>query len=91
MTTAFQGLGGLAGLVVLICYIVVLLAMFKAGQSGLAIVCILLSLCFGVGFLVAFVVGWQRSSEWNLKNVMIIYTVALLICFIGGGAGYALR
>lgn len=60
MQTAFQGLGGLAFFVMVVCYIIVLLAMFKAGNSGLAIVCILLSFCFGVGCLVAFVVGWQH-------------------------------
>lgn len=52
---------------------------------------IILSLCFGVGSLVAFVVGWMRAPEWNLRTVMIIWTIALIIGLIGSGAGFAMR
>ena len=91
MATLFDGLQYLAGIVSIVCFILVIIAMFKAGQTGLAIACLVLLLCGAIGFIFAFVVGWMRSSEWQLRRIMIIWTVALVIGFISGGAGFALR
>jgi hypothetical protein len=31
----------------------------------------------------ALVVGWSKVQEWNLKNVMMIYTVSLIALLVG--------
>jgi hypothetical protein len=87
MGLAATSLQGVAAIVSLICFILAILKMFQGGSSGLAILCIVLAFCGGIGILIAFVVGWMRSSEWNFRNVMIIWTIALVIGLIGGGLG----
>jgi hypothetical protein len=76
-------LSSVAGLGSLVCYILVLVAMFQRGQSGLAIVCLLLTLCCGIGALVVFIYGWVRAREWKLQNVMIVWTCAVILGIIG--------
>lgn len=88
MGVASQGAQWVAGVIWIVCFILILLAMFRNGKGGLAIICLLLSLCFGVGSLVAFVVGWMRSSEWNLRTVMLIMTIALLVGLLGTGGTF---
>jgi hypothetical protein len=66
-----------------VCFILVVAQMFKRGQSGMGIVCIVL-LCCGVGGLVAFIYGWVKHREWGLTNVMIIWTVCIIVLGIGG-------
>jgi hypothetical protein len=90
MDLALQGLQGVAGIAWLVCFIIVIIAMFKHGNAVLAIICILTS-CLVIGGVIAFIVGWMRSSEWNLRTVMIIWTIVWLIAIVGGGAGYATR
>jgi hypothetical protein len=34
------------------------------------------------GFLFALVIGWQESSNWNIKKLMRVYTVLLVVFFI---------
>jgi hypothetical protein len=73
-----------AGLGYLVCFIIVLVKMFQNGRTGLGITCILLSLCCGIGSLVAFVYGWINTGAWNLRTVMLIWTVCVILLFIGG-------
>jgi len=61
----------------LVCFIMVVVKMFQNDQTGMAIACIVLSFCTGVGPIIAFVVGWMNSATWNLKNVMLIWTGAV--------------
>jgi hypothetical protein len=68
---------------ILVCYILVLVTMFQRGQTGLAIICLLLTLCCGIGALVVFIYSWARAREWNLQNVMIVWTCAVILGFIG--------
>jgi hypothetical protein len=82
-------LAGIAGLVSLVCFILVIIQMFQHGQTGLAIVRIILALCTGIGGLIVFIYGWVKSTEWGLKNVMLIWTAAFIVAFIGYGMGYA--
>ena len=90
MGMAFDSLQYVAGLATLVCFILVVIAMFQHQQTGLGIICIVLAFC-AIGVVIAFVYGWMKSSEWRLQNVMIIWTIAWLIGLIGGGGGYALR
>jgi hypothetical protein len=75
---------GVAGLVSLICFILVLVQMFQRGRTGLGIACIVLAFCCGIGGLVAFIVGWVNSREWRLTNVMTVWTVALIADIVVG-------
>ena len=40
----------------------------------MGIVCLVLLLCFGIGGLVVFVLGWINANKWNIKNLMLIWT-----------------
>lgn len=83
MAILAQILGGIAGIVGLICYILVIVKMFQAGQTGLAIVCLVL-LCCGIGYLIAFIYGWIKAGEWGITNIMIIWSVCWVIGIIAG-------
>jgi hypothetical protein len=69
-----------------VCFILVVIAMFKNNQTGLGIVCLVGLLC-GIGGLIAFIYGWIKSGEWNLKTVMLVWTAAIVIGLIGGFGG----
>lgn len=66
------------GIASLVCFILVLIEMFKRQQTGLAIACIVLAFCTGIGTLIAFVYGWMKGSEWGLGKVMRIWTACLV-------------
>ena len=69
----------------LICYILVLIRMFERGLIGLGIACVALTLCCGIGGLVAFVYGWMNAAEWRVKNAMVVWTciVVVHLAFVG--------
>ena len=69
----------LIGLVQLVCLVLVIVEMFKRGETAIGIVCAVLSLCTGVGALIAFIYGWIKSSEWGLRKVMLTWTVCLVL------------
>jgi hypothetical protein len=75
-------LGALTGLGSLICFILIVVKMFQDKKTGAGIASIVLALCCGIGFLIALVVGWQNAHRWNIRNLMIAYTV-LLVANIG--------
>jgi hypothetical protein len=75
---------GLAFLVNFICFILVLIQMFQHGAKGMAIACIVLSLCCGLGSLVAFVYGWMKARQWNISNLMTVWTIAVVIQVVAG-------
>lgn len=61
-----------AAIVSLICWIMVLIKMFPAEgalKGILAIIC----------GLYAFVWGWINASKFNLKNIMLIWTIAIVV------------
>src|SRR5438128_12652665 len=75
---------GLASLVSLICFILVLIQMFQRGQTGMGIACIGLSLCCGVGGLITFIYGWVKARDWNMVTLMTIWTVAFAVDALAG-------
>jgi hypothetical protein len=75
---------GLASLVSFICFILVLVQMFQRGAKGIAIACIVLSFCCGVGGLIAFVYGWVKAGAWNISTLMTVWTVAVAIDVVAG-------
>ena len=76
-------LAGIAGLVSLGCWIFVLIQMFpKEGalKGILAIIC----------GLYAFIWGWMnRDADSNMQNVMIAWTVAIVIGMVANGGAAA--
>ncbi|MEA2604808.1 MAG: hypothetical protein QOF89_5800 [Acidobacteriota bacterium] len=65
-------IGYLAAIVSLICWIMVLIKMFPAEgplKGILAIIC----------GLYAFIWGWINASRFNLRNIMLIWTVAIIV------------
>jgi hypothetical protein len=86
MQVAGTALQGIAGLGMLVCFILVLIKIFQDGQTGLGIACIVLTvLCCGIGGLIAFVVGWINHRRWNITPVMIVWTVCCVLDFVGFG------
>lgn len=70
-----------AGLACVICWIMVLIQMFKEGalKGILGIIC----------GLYAFIWGWMNTGK-GLKNIMLIWTLAIVLSLIGGYmAGFA--
>ena len=52
-------------------------------------VCIVLTFCFGVGPLIAFIYGWIKAAEWNIKNIMLVWTGVFILNIIIGIGFYA--
>jgi hypothetical protein len=75
---------GIASLVSFICFIVLIIQMFQRGASGMGILCLALSLCCGLGGLIAFIYGWMKASQWNIVNLMTVWTVAFAIDVVAG-------
>jgi hypothetical protein len=65
-------IGYLAGIASLICWILVLIKMFPAEgalKGILAIIC----------GLYAFIWGWINAGKFNLRNIMILWTIAIIV------------
>jgi hypothetical protein len=75
---------GLASLVSFVCFIMVLIQMFQRGANGIAIVCLVLCLCCGLGGVITFIYGWTKARDWNMVRLMTVWTVAFAINFVAG-------
>jgi hypothetical protein len=83
MTLIGQILSSVAALGGLVCFILVLIQMFKHGKTGLGITCIVLFWCCGIGYLITFIYGWVVSREWSLTPVMLVWTVCWVLGIVG--------
>jgi hypothetical protein len=83
MDTIGQILGGLGFLGAAVCFIIVIIKMFQKGSTGLAIACLLLSLCCGLGGIVAYIYGWLHNRDWDMRNLMLAWTVCIILWVIG--------
>jgi hypothetical protein len=79
MLFLLQVIGWICGIVSLVCYIMVIVQMFQRGKTGLGIACLVLLLLCGLGGLIAFIVGWVNVKEWGIKNIMMIWTGAIVV------------
>jgi hypothetical protein len=66
------GLVGVVGLVSLVCWILVLIKIFQGGNIGLGILGIICP-------IFTFVYGWVKVDQYQIKNIMIIWSVAIVI------------
>ncbi len=73
MSVLFSAVAGIAGIVSIVCWILVLIKIFK-DSIGLGI----LGIFCGI---FAFIYGWIKSSEYDIKNVMFIWTLAIVVGF----------
>jgi hypothetical protein len=69
----------IVSIVSLVCFIMVVVKMFQRGATGMGIASLLLLLCFGLGGLLAFIYGWVKSGEWQIKNIMLVWTLAIIV------------
>ena len=90
MAMLLSGLGAVCGLVAFVCYIIVLVKMFQNGQIGLGIAAIVLLCCFGIGHIVALVVGWQNAGRWAIRQLMMVYSISLGLGIVLSGIGQAM-
>jgi hypothetical protein len=88
-----QILQAILGLVTFVCFVLVLVQMFQHGQTGLGVVCIVL-FCVGIGVLIAFIMGWVNANRWGITNIMMLWTVCIVIeialAFVGMAMGQRL-
>lgn len=85
MELLLQALATLSGLVVFVCFVIVIIKMFQNNNAVLGIVSILT--CF-LGHLIALVVGWKNKDAWKLNTVMPAFLLAYVVWF-GSFAGLA--
>jgi hypothetical protein len=67
----------------LVCFLIVIVKMFQKGSTGMAILCLLLVLCC-FGGLIAFILGWVKNKEWDIRTVMLVWTVCIIFGIVGG-------
>jgi len=79
----------LAFIASVVCWIMVLIKMFQNGLTGLGIASIVLTVCCGFGWLITYVYGWMKVREWNISNIMLIWTGCIVADVILGGIGIA--
>ena len=75
-------LGLVALLVIVVCWVLTLVKIFKDGKVGLGIVGIICG-------LVTFIYGWMKVSEYHNRTVMMVWTISwavLILANILGGA-----
>ena len=68
----------------LVCFIMVVMAMFRNGASTMGIITLVLSLCCGLGTVVALVVGWSNADRWGIRNLMLVYTIFIILAVVFG-------
>jgi hypothetical protein len=89
MFILLQVLQGILGIISLVCFILVLVRMFQENQTGLGVACIILLFCFGIGALIAFIVGWVNARRWGINNIMTIWTACVVVGIILSIIGFA--
>lgn len=82
--TAAAGIGliifaayGIIAIISLVCWIKVLIALFKKEGAGLGILGILCN-------IYAFIWGWMKSTELGLKKTMVWWTISIIGAIVVG-------
>ena len=69
------------GGVALVCYIVVLVKLFKHNETTMAWVCLASTPC-GIGAVMLLIYGWSMAKEWELSKTMIVWTAAIVVSLL---------
>lgn len=83
----------LFGIFGLICLVIVLVKMYQAGETTLAIIFGVLTFFCGIGGLITFVYGWMKSKELDIFPIMAAWSglivlgilTAIVKVMMGGG------
>lgn len=73
-------IGGLGGIV---CGIMVSVKMIQNNNTALGIITLIALFCTGIGHLIALIFGWIKAGEWRIKNLMIVYSISLVLIIVG--------
>ena len=65
-------LGLICGLAAWVCSIIVGIQAIKRQQVALGVLSIICT-------IVGLIVGWSKANEWGLKNLMIIFTILVVV------------
>jgi cytochrome bd-type quinol oxidase subunit 2 len=85
------GLGGLSGLVALVCAVLVGVKMLQNNQTAMGIITIVgLFVCGIIGYVLALIFGWQNRQQWGLQKVMPTLTISLILALVLNGVGVAM-
>jgi hypothetical protein len=68
----YDGIHAILHITSVVCFILVLIRIFLNGHLIVGIV----SLCLCQP--VAFIYGWIKAGDWNMQNLMLIWTIALI-------------
>ena len=82
MLPLLQLLGLCLGVGSLVCFILVLIKMFQAGETVMGIVCIVTIFICGIGGLITFILGWINVSTWRIQQVMLVWTGCIVCYFL---------
>ena len=74
MGDMFQMVGMTCGLISLFCFGFVVYKIWTEGESVVALVCGLGLFVCGLGYIGAYIYGWMKSGEWEMKPVMFVWT-----------------
>jgi len=77
-------------IVTLISFVLIIMKMFANDDATLGIICIVASLCGGIGGLIVFVMGWINVAKYNAHMVMYAWTGVIVIGVVVGGIVAAL-
>ena len=70
--------GGIAGVVSLVCYIMEVVTAFQKGDGPLLGVLSLIPCCSLGGFII----GWVKCNEWGLNRLMLVWSIAMVVSFV---------
>jgi hypothetical protein len=71
-------LHGIVSLIQIVCFILVVVQMFKHNQTGMGVASLVTLILCGLGMLIAFIYGWVKAGEWHINNLMLTWTGAIL-------------
>src|SRR5262245_26992820 len=79
MLPLVQVLNAILSLIGFVCSILVVIEMFQRGKTGPGLASTLGLLACGLGALFAFIYGWIKAAEWNIKKVMLVWTGCIVV------------
>jgi hypothetical protein len=77
------------GVFSLVCFVILLIKIFQSGQTGLGIACVVLAPC-GIGVIIALVIGWQNADRWKIRNLIMLFTVSIVVSILFYGVLFAM-
>ncbi|MEX0794048.1 MAG: hypothetical protein WD045_13005 [Pirellulaceae bacterium] len=90
MGAILQILGGIIGIVSLVCYVLVIVKIFQSGDTTMGIICLVTLLLCGLGGLITFILGWIKRDQYGTHQIMPIWTGAIILGFLVNGAAFSL-